>query len=172
MVNTYRHMKKSMFIFLFTCTLLVQGFAQTQKFSANVNVGPLAKLLDSGLGFHVGVQPHYALWKYVGIEGLANYSNTKITSTFISGQTGRETNVNLLLGGRVYFVSPEKKNRVFANLLLGQSFYKETINGIAKPRSSEAAGSLGLYFQPSRFLIGIGGESPGYLFLRFGVNVF
>lgn len=164
--------KKHFFTLLWVVFFVGSAFSQDKKFSLYATAGPTTKLLDTGIGFHVGAQPYYAIWQYVGIEGLVNYSYTKIKGTFISGKTGKETNVNLLLGGRVYFVPPEKKNRVFINLLFGQSYTRATINGTAKTPSWEAAGSAGLYFQPSHFLIGIGAESQGYFFLRFGVNIY
>lgn len=165
-------MNKKTGIILFLVLASVSNmYAQSKKFSVNLNAGPGVKLLESGVGFHVGVQPYYAVWKYAGIEALASYSNIKINGSFISGRKGKETNVNLLLGGRVYFVSPEKKNRVFVNILFGQRYTTKTLDGNKTGPAWESAGSAGLYFQPSRFLIGAGVESPGYVFLRFGLTI-
>lgn len=165
-------MQKRYFFLLFLAILGTSvACAQSKKFSAYATAGPLVQVLDSGVGFHVGVQPYYALWRYVGIEGLANYSYTKIKGSFIAGQTGKETNVNLLLGARVYFMPPEKRNRLFFNVLFGQGYTTEVLNGTKKTPSWESAGSFGLYYQPGRFLIGAGGESQGYFFLRLGVNL-
>lgn len=168
---TYQMKIHCFFIVLLSVLLSLPAYSQTTKFSLHANAGTLLKVLDTGIGFHAGIQPHYAIWKYFGIDGLFNCSYTIIKAKFISGQSGHEANINMFLGGRVYFAPPEHKNRAFVNLLIGPRYHIETLGGTARTPVLETAGSFGVYYQPSRFLVGAGIESRGHLFFRFGINV-
>lgn len=146
-------------------------YSQQSKFSLHFNAGVHATILDSGFGFNIGAQQHFAISRYLGMESLINYSTTEISGAFISGNSGNQRNFNILVGGRLYLNAPEKNNRWFLNILFGKSYLTETNQGSQKISSWESGGSYGLYFQPKKFLVGVGLESPGYLFLRVGYTI-
>lgn len=162
---------KYLCLIFFCWTLEVHGLvAQYSKWSAVVTLGTVIPLLDSGVGFQLGVQPHYAIWRYLGVEGLLNFSRTNISGNFISGTKSNEMVINSMLGARLYLNAPEKRNRFFVNMLLGQSFYREQFRNGEDRSFREWGLSTGLYFQPSRYILGLGMESPGYLFIKAGMK--
>ena len=95
-------------LFIMFCGFGNKASAQDNNFSIQVATGVSSPLLDSGLGFYVGVNPCIRITKRISAEGQASYMFTKINSSFLSGKTGSIRSVNTLAGGRLY-VSPEDK---------------------------------------------------------------
>ncbi len=152
-------------------TLLSFGLltnAQKGNLSGSPIIGVSKPIFDSGLGFHIGVNPSYSLSSNFSLEGQLSYSYTEITSSFLSGKTGQSNSTNILMGGRLYLNSEERPNRFYLNLLVGGNYIKEEGNGVKYDGEINMGISSGGFFELGKFLIGLSYETPQNLILKIG----
>lgn len=156
-------------IFVITLfTLFIQGKAQEKSFLISPTVGISKPILDNGIGAHLGVNPSYAFTRYLAVEGQLSYSYTQVTGSFISGDRGHYHGLNALAGGRLYVHSPEKRTRLYVNLLLGAVYKKERENNFTSPGVIDLGFSAGSYLQISKWLIGLSYDTPKNIILKGG----
>ncbi|MGB1204021.1 MAG: hypothetical protein ACPG5B_00155 [Chitinophagales bacterium] len=159
--------KKYCLIFtLFLLTFSIK--AQQNNFSSSANIGISTPILDNGIGFHIGLNPAYALHSHFSVEGQISYSYTKISGTFLSGNKGNISSINTLVGGRLYFNSEEKAARFYINFLLGGNYKAKTINNIDKGGEFGMSFSGGGYCEWNNLLIGAAYETPQNVVLKIG----
>lgn len=160
--------------FLLAIILIFIGMkvnAQYENFSSSITVGATTSILDNGVGLHLGYNPSYALTSNFSIESQVSYLYTKISSTFISGNTGKNNAINALLGGRLYFMPAEKSTRIYINALFGANYNKEEINNVKSKSEIIGGFSLGAFIEIKKLLFGLSIESPSNLTLKFGMNI-
>ena len=104
------------FLLIYICTAVS---AQERSFSHVAMLGFCSPALSSGLGYHLAYNPGISLTENFGFQGQVSYSYAKITSTFISGNTGSIKSFNLLLGPRLYLAEETKKFRPYLSALAG-----------------------------------------------------
>lgn len=143
-------------------------FAQKGHFSTNATVGVTTPILDNGIGVHLGVNPSYALFSHLSLEGQLSYIHTDISGAFISGGEEKVNAGNALVGGRLYFTAPEKKLRPYLNLLLGGNYTQEKREGGETTANFGPGFSVGGFFEIQRFLVGVTFDSPQNIILKAG----
>ena len=123
--------------------------------------------MDNGLGFHVGVNPHWEVSPYFAIEGQISYAFVDISGTFISGKTGSLSVGNALAGGRLYFRSDKKNIRPYINFLVGGMYYRKVRED--QIETNPVLGlSAGAFIEINRFVAGLSFETPANLVLKAG----
>lgn len=149
--------------------------AQTKKFGVDVS-GALGiiPVLNNGSGMIWGLHGHYNQWKSISIESVVNYSNINITDVQFLGSDRKynSKNLNFLIGIRRYLNSPENKHKFFLSILGGVSREIQKEKNLEKQTLVNSALSLGIYYESKPIFIGVGLESPNYLFLKLGIAVF
>ena len=143
-------------------------YAQKSHFSTLSTIGVTTRLLDSGLGYHMGMNPTYLLSSKVSIEGQISYLYTKITSSFLSGKERKSQSINTLAGGRFYLNSEERTNRFYLNLLIGLNYNKEEFNNVKQSGEFGVGLSGGGFFEFNKFVIGLSYDTPQNLVLKAG----
>ncbi|RMG72612.1 MAG: hypothetical protein D6722_05155 [Bacteroidetes bacterium] len=151
------------FFLILTC---VQ--AQDRAFSTTLQAGLANPLLDNGIGFHVGVNPTYALEPVFSLEGQLSYAYTRVNSSFISGDQGHAHALNALAGGRLYIAPAHSQLRPYLSLLLGVYRGQETINGVQETATWGLGFSGGAYFQWRRMVAGLSFDTPQNIILKVG----
>lgn len=159
-----------MIALLFSC---FTAFAQNAgKPYVQLNAGLAGPLLDGGSGVTLGINPCLPIWRGVHLEGQLSGSRVNVTNGFLSGDTGRESGANLLLGGRLYLAKPEKKLRPYVNFLLGGNFVRtesDASTGFVVSEGFQAGLSTGVYVMGANGLsAGFALETPGYYALKVG----
>ena len=161
---------KKLLIFLIAVGFVNHTKAQDRKISTLTTIGITSPILDNGIGFHSGLNPHLWLTERFSLEGQISYIYTKISSSFLSGNTGSINSVNTLLGGRFYLNSEDKNTRFFFNLLTGLNYRKEEVNSIAKEAELNIGFSGGLFMDLSKITIGLTYDTPQNLILKLGYS--
>lgn len=146
---------------LFTSSVVA---AQNRDFSILATIGIATPVLDNGIGVQIGVNPCYALGTHFALEGQLSYLHSKINGSFLSGEKDISNTVNLLVGGRLYLTSEERKTRYYLNLLLGHHYNHSMRFG----RERDLGGTLGGGVIWNKLLIGASFDTPGYLILKVG----
>jgi hypothetical protein len=155
-----------LFSLLFTFQILN---AQKGENTTAINGGLGAPLLDNGLGVYLGVNHCWFFSSRIALEGQVSYLHTKITGSFLSGDTGITHSVNTLIGGRLYLSPSEKKVRPYLNLLVGGVYSRAQQESRDAVTSEFNAGiSVGTFFEINHFLAGLSLESPSSLILKAG----
>ncbi len=144
--------------------------AQKSNFMTSSTIGVASPILDGGIGLHIGINPSYSLSNKFSLEGQVSYFHTKISSSFLSGNTGSVNSINTLAGGRLYLNSEERTNRFYLNLLVGGNYYKEKRNGFKKDGEINVGFSTGAFFELNKFLIGLSYDTPQNLILKIGIK--
>lgn len=160
-------MKKNLVLLLLLTAGLLTN-AQKNNFTVSTTLGVTTPILDSGIGFHVGVNPAYALFSIFSIEGQISYSFTKVNSSFISGNKGINNSINTLVGGRLYLNSDERTNRFYLNLLVGGNYTKEEENREQYNGDFNMGLSGGVFFESNKFLMGFSYETPQNILFKIG----
>ncbi len=142
--------------------------AQSNNFSALATVGLSAPILDSGSGYHVGINPSYLLSNNFSIEGQLSYLATKINGSFLSGNEGKSNAANALVGGRLYLTSAASPNRFYFNLLVGISYNKEEINSLTQEGMINPGFSAGAFMELKKLVLGLSFDTPQNLVLKAG----
>lgn len=161
---------KKLMIFLIMVGFFNHTKAQEQKFSTLTTIGITSPILDNGIGFHVGLNPHLRLTERLSAEGQISYIYTKISSSFLSGNTGSINSINTLVGGRLYLNSEDKNTRFSFNVLAGLNYIKEEENGIAKDTELNLGFSGGLFMDLSKITLGLTYDTPQNLVLKLGYS--
>ncbi len=144
--------------------------AQDSKFSILPTIGFTAPILDSGIGLHFGLNPHFKLTGGLSAEGQISYIHTRISSSFLSGKSGSINAVNILAGGRYYLTSDTKKTRFFVNLLAGLNYTKENVNGIDFDPEYNFGFSAGVFMELDNIALGVATETPEFLVFKLGYS--
>ena len=152
-------------------SISMQVKAQNDAFSTQATVGVTSPLLDNGIGFHLGINPAYALSDFVAIEGQLSYIYSRVTGSFLSGRTGNQHAVNLLAGGRVYLISSEKRTHLYVNALLGGNYFQENMTGLSEQQELNLGFSVGAFVGINRLLIGLSFDTPQYVVLKVGIRL-
>lgn len=161
---------------LLVCLLCVVGRtvqAQDQpatptKASLTGFVGTTTPILDDGWGVSVGVNPAYSFSDWLALEGRVSYQYNQITGAFLSGDTGQGSDVNLLVGGRLYLTKPDKPTRIYLNALAGVNYNREQMVGEAL-RQEWAPGLMGgAYLSYKAYRAGVVFESKQNVGLLLG----
>ena len=160
---------KSLFLFAILSYGLIVT-AQEDRFSTSATIGVTSPILDSGIGFHIGMNPSYSLSSLFSLEGQVSYLYTKTSSSFLSGNKKLSNSINTLAGGRLYLNSEERTNRFYVNLLFGVNYNKEGLNGIKRDGEINAGFSSGAFFELNKFLIGLSYDTPQNLILKVGIK--
>lgn len=146
-------------LFLSLCSTTI---AQKRNFSISPTIGLNSPILDNGSGFHLGLNPAYAVSSRFTIESQISFAYAK-TRQFLSGESDVQEDFNALIGGRLYVRSDEKKVRPYFNLLLGG-----TLNRMSDNQEYIFGISTGFFVDIRRFLIGLSFETPGNVILKIG----
>ena len=164
----YKSINKTFLLCIFLSFGLFAN-AQNSKFESSVFLGVSAPILDSGIGYHVGINPTYTLTSYLSAEASFSFIYTQINGAFLSGDKGHSNSVNAVVGGRLYFNSDEKKNRIYINFLLGGFYSNEDFEDNMNDEDFYDVGlSTGAYLELNRFLIGVSLDTPQNLTLKAG----
>jgi len=142
--------------------------AQKNNFSSSANIGISTPILDNGIGFHIGLNPAYALHSHFSVEGQISYAYTKISGSFLSGNEGNISSINALAGGRLYFNAEEKTTRFYLNFLLGGNYNVEAIDNIDKGGEFGMGFSGGVFCEWNNLLVGAAYETPQNVVLKIG----
>ncbi len=168
-------MKYIYIIYLITIICIpLKIHAQYKKIGVDLSLGVgTAVFFEDGSGVVLGLNSHYSFGKNTSIESMATYSimHKKENFIFTSKRSSISKNLNLLIGIRQYFNNPENKKRFFINALFGLSKVQKTYSDGNIKNIFDKALSIGLYYEQKPYLIGVGLESPDYLFLRFGFSI-
>ncbi len=153
--------------------VLAMGFgssvmAQKGSFSTNATIGITSPILDNGIGFHLGVNPSYALFSHLSIEGQVSYIHTDINGYFISGGEGTLDAGNALVGGRLYLTHPDNQVRPYINLLFGGNFTQEKRVAGETTAMFLPGFSAGGFLEIHKFLVGVTFDSPKNIILKAG----
>ena len=149
----------ALFIFSSQLTLL----AQEEEFYTTPMIGLSSPILDNGTGFYIGVNPSFPLSRFISVESQLSFAYVKIDGSFISGETGSQSNVNALLGGRLYLLSKERKARPYFNLLVGGMYNSEE-----DYMEFTFGGSAGGFVEINKILLGVSVETPGNIIVKAG----
>ena len=156
---------------LFLVLLLPLSFflhAQQSNFSGIATLGIGSQILDESIAVHAGFNPSWALNPSFSIEGQASYIHTQINGSFLSGRMGTANAFNLLLGGRLYLIPKDKKNRAYINVLIGGRYSEESLEGLEQNAGLGLGFSGGAYLEVSKFVVGLSYDTPQHLFLKLG----
>lgn len=144
------------------------AYAQKSNFSTLPTIGVTTRILDNGLGYHIGINPSYLLSPKVSIEGQVSYLYTKITSSFLSGKERKSQSINTLAGGRLYLNSEKRINRFYLNLLIGLNYNKEEFNNVKQSGEFGVGLSGGGFLEFNKFVVGLSYDTPQNLVLKAG----
>lgn len=161
-------MKKSIFLVIFILAIASVSQAQNRPFGGAVFLGYPMGIFDApSSGIHFSINPLYRISGLFSLEGQVSYSNLKYrrTDDFFGHNGGSTQNLNLLVGGRLYFIKESRKIRPFIHLLLGYGSgydkYYNADNAIKLDKTGPLGASLGLNIEAlHKFSIGIGVEGP------------
>jgi hypothetical protein len=156
----------ALLFFIIIC--LATSRAQEKSFSITPTIGIGALLLEDGLGFHIGLNPHYSLTNHFGIEGQVSFIRTQIKSAFVSGRSGTANTINTLLGARFYFNAPGKKVRPYINLLIGGMYNDEEKEGLDLDPEFGLGLSAGTFVEINEFVLGVSFDTPSHLIFKAG----
>lgn len=158
---------------LLSCLILLSNMelkAQKGDFLIMPSIGLTTPILDDGLGVHLGVNPYYSINNWLSIEGQISYSYVN-GSAFISGKSEAYHTINTLAGGRFYVIPIEKPVRIYANTLLGFSYFSEVSSDNVADNYSDLGFSLGAFAEFQRkFTFGLSFESTQNWVLKVGYN--
>lgn len=159
-------------LFIACCVLWIStAQAQDDPPKTAALIGITSPVLDNGWGGQVGVGPHKALTSHLGLEGQISYTFTRITGSFLSGETGNIHSVNTLIGPRLYLNGEEKSTRYYVNAVVGGLYSSdETNKGFSEPLLGIGFSS-GLYLERENWLTGISIETPQYVVLKLGYRL-
>ena len=108
---------------------------------------------------------------YFGAEVQASYNSIRISSAFISGKSPRYKNLNFLGGLRVFTMSPERKTRLYFNLL-GGLWQQRAERDSGTFISRQFGISTGAYLRHQGGLFyGLAYEGEGYIMLKLGYSI-
>ncbi|MEZ4983606.1 MAG: hypothetical protein R2795_00970 [Saprospiraceae bacterium] len=161
---------KNLLICLIIVGFVIHTNAQDQKISTLATVGVTSPILDSGLGFHVGINPSFRVSEKFSGEGQISYMYTRIKSSFLSGDTGFVSTVNTLVGGRYYLSTEDKETRFFLNFLIGINYINEEENGIEKDGELNVGLSAGSFVDFNGIIIGLTYDTPQNMVLKVGYS--
>jgi hypothetical protein len=163
--------KKYVFVFFLVFIATAVG-AQERNFSHATTLGYCSPIMSAGFGYHLAYNPGISLTENFGIQGQVSYSYAKITSTFLSGNTGYTKSFSLLLGPKLYLREETKTFRPYLSALAG-------IDRVIEKRSDEVREpelifglSMGVFAEINRFIVGFSAETPGFLVFKLGYKLF
>lgn len=168
-MNMHLNLKK----YFFTLMMLSLGLvinAQKSNYSTLLTTGVTTGVLDSGLGFHLGINPSYAVTSNLSIEGQVSYLYLKTNSSFIAGNTISSNAVNALAGARLYLNSAESTKRFYINLLLGANYNQEESNSVERDGEFDTGLSAGAFLELNKFVIGISYDTPQNAVFKLGLR--
>lgn len=142
--------------------------AQNNDFSNTLTVGVSTPILDNGVGFHVGYNPSLSVHEYFAVEGQLSYLYTRVTGSFLSGDTGKIHSVNALVGPRVYFTPQDAKVRPYISALVGGLYNNEIMDRIDSAPEFGLGFSGGAYVNVNQFTFGLSYDAPGNVILKAG----
>lgn len=163
-------MKNKIYGCLFFLLVTLSTYAQEKDFSISPFVGVTMPILDNGVGAYAGINTSYSITSRFAIEGQVSYLNTKVNSSFLSGNEGVINSANALVGGRVYLSPQEKKTRFYLNALVGGNYSKESVNSIEGDTEFTLGFSGGGFVQIKNFIVGLSYETPQNIVLKAGYN--
>lgn len=137
--------------------------AQDEEFYTSPTIGLNIPILDNGIGFHIGVNPTFPISSFISVESQLSFGYVKNSGTFLTGESSTQSNVNALLGGRLYLLSKERKVRPYLNLLLGGMYNSE-----ADFKEYAIGGSAGGFIEINKLLFGAAVETPGNFIFKTG----
>lgn len=162
---------------LWSATLLIltigfgsSVFAQKGSFSTNATVGVTTPILDNGIGVHLGINPSYALFSHLSVEGQLSFIHTNVNGAFISGNEEKVNAGNALVGGRLYFTAPEKNLRPYLNLLLGGNYTRQKRDGGEITANFGPGISIGGFLEMRKLLVGLSFDTPQNIVLKAGFS--
>jgi len=165
--------KKGIIAIMFLAFVGTFANAQTNDFSITATVGVGTPILDNGIGWHIGVNPGFSVSEYFAVEAQVSYFNTKITGSFLSGDTGKAHAVNGLIGPRLYFTPQDAKVRPYINGLIGGLYnreIKERIGGTSTISEFDIGFSGGAFVEIDKFVVGLSYDTPQNLILKVGYS--
>jgi hypothetical protein len=164
---------KIKWIALFVVLLLAGKGVQAQNsmFSTSLNAGLSFPILDNGRGIHLGVNPAFRIGDRFELEGQLSYVYTKITHSFLSGNTGYDHAINSLVGARYYFNSKNNRIRPYVNFLVGGMISKEKLNNTNYSPEISLGLSVGAFIEIYRFVGGISIETPRNFTFKLGYRI-
>lgn len=153
------------FVFIFSLLVLVVcGRSQQNPLSGYLTLGIASPALDDGYGFQLAANPNYKLTPYISLEAQFSYLYSVITSSFISGNSGRESEQQALLGSRIY-VNPNGKF-IWSVNALGGAFLNREMNDGWSPGIA-----FGAFVERQSFLLGISAESSAFFMVKLGYHL-
>jgi len=161
------HFKKKLLLLALISLGLISN-AQKSSLSVSPIIGLTMPILESGIGFHIGINPAFSLSPRLSVEGQISYSYTNISSSFLSGNQGSDNSILSLIGGRLYLNSEEKTVRFYLSYLLGGMYRIEEINGIKNEGEFGIGFSGGFFLEWNKFLAGISGDTSDNIVLKIG----
>ncbi len=161
--------KKGITIIMFLAFTRTVLNAQNNDFSITPTLGLGSPILDGGLSCHLGVNPGLSVSPYFSVEGQLSYIYTKVNSAFLSGERGTSHSVNLLTGGRLYFIPDDKKVRPYINILLGGSYHREIEKSPGLKTTEFGLGlSAGAFVKIDNLVLGLSIDTPQHIILKVG----
>ena len=146
-----------LFILLVIVVKMTHG--QNRQLIASATLGITSPILDNGLGFYLGINPYLLITPNLAMEGQVSYTKVKISGAFISGRSGFNTNLNTLIGTRLYLNSKEKKIRLYLNLLIGGAYNRMQLNGLDPYKNFEMGYSIGSFVSFDKIIFGLSYEN-------------
>ena len=161
-------MNQLIFFPIFTLAVATYSHAQDRPFGGSVFLGyPMGVFVAPSSGIHFSINPLYRVSGFFSLDGQVSYSNLKYSRTddFFGHDGGNTQNLNVLVGGRIYFIKESRKIRPFIHLLLGYGSgydkYYNADNIFRTDKTGPLGASLGFNIEIfHKFSIGIGIEGP------------
>jgi hypothetical protein len=116
-------------------------------------------------GFHLSLNPIYRRNQHWSIESQVSFSTMRFkrNNSFLGHDGGNTLNINVLVGGRVYFVKESRQTRPYFQALVGYGYSKNTEfnanNVLITSNEGPFSFSMGTFLEfKNKFNIGLGLE--------------
>lgn len=143
--------------------------AQSSRLSFVPNLSLSVPLLDNGIGAQIGLNPSMRIVSFISLEGQVSYNYTQISDSFLSGNAGSSQTINAFIGPRVYLSKSGVRNRLYLNLLVGNSWSTEKADDKEERIENDLGLATGLFLERERIVFGLSLESPQNLMFKFGL---